>query len=186
MPHSIEAEQSVIGSLIMDPACYDQISGFLKPEHFYHEKYGRIFETIVYMNLDNEKTDFVTVLEKVRAAGIYDEEEGKKVLYDLAQSVPTSANVAAYARIVEQKAKLRQLITACSEINEAAYAQSEEVSKILDMAESKIYEIMQSRQNTELTPIHTAIMEAYDALSERCENRGTIQGVAPHVSALDQ
>jgi replicative DNA helicase len=87
---------------------------------------------------------------------------------------------------VEQKAKLRQLITACSEINEAAYAQNEEVAKILDMAESKIYEIMQSRQSTELTHIRSAIVEAYDALSERCENRGSIQGVPTHFSALDQ
>ena len=186
MPHSIEAEQSVIGSLIMDPACFDQIAGFLKPEHFYHEKYGRVFKTILYMMLDNEKVDFVTVLEKVRAAGIYDEEEGKKVLYDLAQSVPTSANVAAYARIVEEKAKLRRLITTCNEITEAAYAQNDEVGKILDMAESKIYEIMQSRTNTDLTHIKSAIMEAYDALSLRYENQGAIQGVATHFSALDQ
>ena len=186
MPHSIEAEQSVIGALIMDPACFDRVAGFLKPEHFYHEKYGKVYQTIVYMNLDNEKTDFVTILEKVRAAGVYDEEEGKRVLYELAQNVPTSANVEAYGHIVEQKAKLRQLITACNEINEAAYAQNEEVGRILDMAESKIYEIMQSRQNTELTPIRQAVMEAYDALSERFENQGRIQGVATHFSALDQ
>ena len=95
MPHSLEAEQSVIGALIMDPAVLDKITGFLKPEHFYHDKYGRVYETILFMSLDNEHIDFVTVLEKVRQAGIYDEEEGKTILYDLAQSVPTSANAAA-------------------------------------------------------------------------------------------
>ncbi len=185
MPHSIEAEQSVIGSLIIDPACMDQIGGFLKPEHFYHEKYGRIYEVILFMSLDNEQIDFVTVLEKVRAAGIYDEEEGKKVLYDLAQGVPTSSNVKSYAQIVEQKAKLRQLITACDSISTAAYAQNEEVGNILDMAESKIYEIMQSRTNTELTHIKTAILESYDHLSQLAKNKGEYQGLPTRFASLD-
>ena len=145
MPHSLEAEQSVIGSLIIDPACMDKIGGFLKPEHFYHDKYGKIFEVIMFMALDNEQIDFVTVLEKVRQAGLYDEAEGKQVLYDLAQGVPTTANVTAYARIIEEKAKLRRLILACEDITKACYTQGEEISKILDMAESRIYEIMQSR-----------------------------------------
>lgn len=185
MPHSIEAEQSVIGSLIMDPACMDKISAFLKPEHFYHEKYARIYETILFMSLDNEQIDFVTVLEKVRQAGIYDETEGKQVLYELAQGVPTSANAPAYARIIEQKAKLRQLITACEDITKACYQQGEDVSSILDMAESRIYEIMQSRTNTELTHIKTAILQSYDKLSQLAKNQGQYQGLPTHFSSLD-
>jgi len=185
MPHSLEAEQSVIGALIMDPAVLDKITGFLKPEHFYHDKYGRVYETILFMSLDNEHIDFVTVLEKVRQAGIYDEEEGKTILYDLAQSVPTSANAAAYARIIEQKAKLRQLIKACEDITEAAYSQTDEVSAILDMAESRIYEIMESRANTELTHIRQAILQSYDSLSMLSRNQGKYLGLSTNFSSLD-
>ncbi len=185
MPHSLEAEQSVIGALIIDPAVMDKIAGFLKPEHFYHDKYGKVYETILFMSLDNEQIDFVTVLEKVRMAGIYEEEEGKQVLYNLAQSVPTSANAAAYARIIEQKAKLRQLIQACEDISAAAYAQGEEVGTILDMAESRIYEIMQSRTNTELTHIRQAILSTYDNLAELARNQGKYQGLPTRFSSLD-
>ena len=185
MPHSLEAEQSVIGSLIIDPACLDKIGGFLKPEHFYHDKYGKIFEIILFMSIDNEQIDFVTVLEKVRQAKIYDEEEGKQVLYELAQAVPTTANAVTYAHIIEQKAKLRQLIRACEDITEACYSQSEEVGNILDMAESRIYEIMQSRTNTELVHIKTAILQAYDNLSQLAQNKDKFQGLPTRFSGLD-
>ena len=185
MPHSLEAEQSVIGALIMDPAVLDKIAGFLKPEHFYHDKYGRVYETILFMSLDNEQIDFVTILEKVRQADIYDEEEGKRVLFDLAQSVPTSANAPAYAHIIEQKAKLRQLIKACEDISAAAYAQTDEVSAILDMAESRIYEIMESRANTELTHIRQAILQSYDSLSTLSRNQGKYLGLSTNFSSLD-
>lgn len=185
MPHSLEAEQSVIGALIVDPAVMDKIAGFLKPEHFYHDKYGKVYETILFMSLDNEQIDFVTVLEKVRMAGIYEEEEGKQILYNLAQSVPTSANATAYARIIEQKAKLRQLIKACEDISAAAYAQGDEVGTILDMAESRIYEIMQSRTNTELTHIRQAILNSYDNLSLLAQNQGKYLGLPTRFSSLD-
>ncbi len=185
MPHSLEAEESVIGALIIDPKCLDKMASFLKPEHFYHEKYGKVYEQILFMSLDNEQIDFVTVLEKVRQAGIYDEQEGKTVLFSLAQNVPTSANATAYAHIIEQKAKLRQLITACEDISAAAYAQNDEVSTILDMAESRIYEIMESRSNTELTPLRSAIMQSYDSLSLLSRNQGKYLGLSTNFSSLD-
>lgn len=185
VPHSLEAEQSVIGALIVDPAVLDKIAGFLKPEHFYHDKYGKVYETILFMSLDNEQIDFVTVLEKVRQANIYDEEEGKRVLFELAQSVPTTANATAYARIIEQKAKLRQLIKACEDISAAAFSQTDEVSTILDMAESRIYEIMESRANTELTHIRQAILQSYDNLSLLSRNQGKYLGLSTNFSALD-
>ena len=93
MPHSIEAEQSVIGSMIVNPACVDTVIGMLKPQHFYVAKYAQVYEAILAMSMDNRQIDFVTVLDEVQKLGIYDEAEGKKVLYDLAQMVPTTANV---------------------------------------------------------------------------------------------
>lgn len=185
MPHSIEAEQSVIGALIVDPAAIDKIS-FLKPEYFYVEKYSQIYKIILFMSLDNLQVDFVTVLEQVKNEGIYDEQEGKKVLYDMAQAVPTSANIVSYARIIEDKAKLRQMIEACNQIIEDCYSQRESTDKILDLAEERIYKIMASRGNTELTHIRTAILESYDNLSRLAADKDANMGLATHFSALDQ
>ncbi len=185
MPHSLEAEQSVLGALIIDPASINKVLGFLKPEYFYAEKYGRIYEIIRDMSLENKPIDFVTVLQEVLSAGIYDEQEAKNALYDMAQSVPTSANITSYGRIVEEKARLRQMIAACNDITDACFAQAEKVDKILDMAESRIYEIMSGRVNTDLTPIRSAILSSYDTISKLAGNREEYMGLATHFSALD-
>lgn len=185
MPHSLEAETAVLGALLLDPGSIDKVMGFLKPEHFYAEKYGRIYETIRFMSLENQPVDFVTVLQAITAHNIYDENEGKKVLYDMSQSVPTSANIVSYAQIVEEKARLRQLITACSDITEMCLAGREDVGKIMDVAEQRIYEIMSSRVNTELTHIRTAILESYDNLSKLAANKDKYMGLSTKFGALD-
>ncbi len=185
MPHSLEAETSVLGALLLDPRSIDKVMGFLKPEHFYADKYGKVYETIQFMSLDNQPVDFVTVLQAVVSRGIYDEDEGKKVLYDMAQSVPTTANIASYAHIVEEKARLRQLINACQDITEMCLAGREDVDKIMDVAEQRIYEIMSGRVNTELTHIRTAILKSYDDLSKLAANKDKYMGLSTKFSALD-
>ena len=118
IPHSVEAEQSVIGSLLIDPACINQIADKLTAEHFYVEKYAKIYGIIFNMFLDNKSIDFVTVLENVKAQGIYDEAEGKRVLYEMTQLVPSTKNITEYAKIIIEKSSLRRLIDACSDITE--------------------------------------------------------------------
>lgn len=101
-PHSLEAEQSILGSLIVDYRCMEDLAAILRPEHFYVEKYGRIYSEILEMYMTSAQIDFVTVLNRVVAAGIYEETEAKQLLYDMASAVPSTKNAAAYARIVAE------------------------------------------------------------------------------------
>ncbi len=118
-PHSMEAEQSVIGALIVDYKCMEDLAAVLRPEHFYVDKYGKIYDTISEMYATGAPIDFVTVLDRVVAAGIYEEAEAKALLYDMASSVTSVKNAVAHAKIIVEKANLRRLIAACDQITEA-------------------------------------------------------------------
>ncbi|MBQ8605164.1 MAG: replicative DNA helicase, partial [Clostridia bacterium] len=116
IPQNVEAEQCVIGSILIDPSCINQIADKLTPEHFYVEQYAQIYEIMFGMFLGNKSIDFVTVLDAVKSKGIYDENEGKRVLFEMTQLVPSTKNIAEYAKIIVEKSSLRKLIDACADI----------------------------------------------------------------------
>ncbi len=186
IPHSVEAEQCVLGSLLIDPACINQIADKLLPSHFYVEKYSAVYEIIYNMFLTNKSIDFVTVLEAVKAQSVFDETEGKRVLFEMTQLVPSTKNIGEYAKIIIEKSSLRRLIDACSEITEMCYAQSAETTQILDMAETRIYEIMQSRTNTALTHIRSAIVESYDKINKIANDKNAFIGLQTRYTEIDQ
>ena len=186
IPHSVEAEQCVIGSLLIDPACINTIADKLTPEHFYVEKYAGIYKIMFDMFLSNRSIDFVTVLEAVKNNGIFDEAEGKRALYEMTQLVPSTKNIAEYAKIIVEKSSLRRLIEACADITEMCYAQSSDTAEILDIAESRIYEIMQSRTNTGLTHIKQAIYESYDKINKIANDKNAFIGLQTHYTEIDQ
>ena len=185
-PHSLEAEQSILGSLIVDYRCMEDLAAILRPEHFYVEKYGRIYSEILEMYMTSAQIDFVTVLNRVVAAGIYEETEAKQLLYDMASAVPSTKNAAAYARIVAEKYNLRRLIGICDEIIEACYAQNDEVQNILDMAESKIFEIRDQQSNTAMVELKTALLESFDRVSKIAQDRATYAGLQTSFRDLDR
>ncbi|PWM39442.1 MAG: replicative DNA helicase [Clostridiales bacterium] len=185
-PHSLEAEQSILGSLIVDYRCMEDLAAILRPEHFYVEKYGRIYSEILEMYMTSAQIDFVTVLNRVVAAGIYEETEAKQLLYDMASAVPSTKNAAAYARIVAEKYNLRRLIGICDEITEACYAQNDEVQNILDMAESKIFEIRDQQSNTAMVELKTALLESFDRVSKIAQDRATYAGLQTSFRDLDR
>ncbi|MDR3644013.1 MAG: DnaB-like helicase N-terminal domain-containing protein, partial [Clostridia bacterium] len=119
-PYSLEAEQSVLGAVLLDPSALLTALDFLKPQHFYLPQHREIFSAMVRMFSVNESIDVVTLLDDLKINGVYDEAGGKAYLLQLAQMVPTVANVAAYSRIVQDKYYLRSLITASHEIITAA------------------------------------------------------------------
>lgn len=186
MPHSLEAEQSIIGSLIVDFRCMEDLAAILRPEHFYVEKYGRVFSEILEMYMTSAKIDFVTVLNQVVAAGIYEEGEAKQLLYDMASAVPSTKNVAAYAKIVVEKANLRRLIGICDNITEACYAGAEEVQDILDMAEAKIFEIRDQQSNTAMVELKTALLQSFDRVSKIAQDRAAYAGLQTNFRDLDK
>ena len=186
VPHSLEAEQSIIGALITDSRCIEELVGVLRPEHFYAEKYGKVYAEILGMYLENAEIDFVTVLNRVTAAGIYGETEAKQLLYDMASAVTGTSNVPAYAQIVVEKANLRRLIAACEEISEACYTQNDEVQRILDQAESKIYEIRNQQTNTELVDLKSALMESFKHVSDIARDPAAYAGLRSQFRDLDR
>lgn len=186
VPHSVEAEQCVIGSVLIDPNCINLIADKLMPQCFYVEKYAGIYEIIYNMFLDNKSIDFITVLEAVKAAGIFDENEGKRVLFEMTQLVPSTKNIGEYAKIIIEKYSLRRLIDACDQITRQCYEQSADASEILDMAETRIFEIMQSKTNTTLTHIKSAILQSYDKIHKLALDKNAFIGLQTHYGEIDQ
>ncbi len=185
-PHSLEAEQSIIGSLIVDYKCMEDLAAILRPEHFYVDKYGRVYSEIEKMYASSAQIDFVTVLNQVVAAGIYEEQEAKQLLYDMASAVPSVKNVLAYAKIVVEKANLRRLIAACNEITEACYSGSDEVQNILDLAESKIFEIRDRQSNTAMVELRTALIQSFDNVTKIARDRAAFAGLQTNFRDLDR
>ena len=186
IPQNVEAEQCVIGSILIDPSCINQIADKLTPEHFYVEQYAQIYEIMFGMFLGNKSIDFVTVLDAVKSKGIYDENEGKRVLFEMTQLVPSTKNIAEYAKIIVEKSSLRKLIDACADITSMCYEQSQDTTNILDFAETRIYEIMQSRTNTALTPIKNAILESYDNINKIANDKNAFMGLQTRYSEIDR
>ncbi len=186
VPHSLEAEQSILGALIVDFNCMEDLAAFLRPDHFYVEKYGRIYSEIMEMYMVSEKIDFVTVLNRVVAAGIYEEAEAKQLLYDMASAVPSAKNAEAYGHIVVEKANLRRLINACEEITKACYDQADEAQSILDMAESKIFEIRDQQSNTSMTELKTALIQSFENVSKIAQDRAAFAGLQTNFRDLDR
>lgn len=186
VPHSVEAEQCVIGSVLIDPNCINLIADKLTPACFYVEKYAAIYELIYDMFLANKSIDFVTVLEAVKDRGIFDENEGKRVLYEMTQLVPSTKNIGEYAKIIIEKYSLRRLIDVCADITRECYEQSVDASEILDMAETRIYEIMQSKTNTSLTHIKSAILQSYDKIHKLAMDKNAFIGLQTRYSEIDE
>ena len=186
VPHNLEAEQSVLGALLVDATRLEDLVGFLKPEHFYVEKYGKVYQEILSMSIAGQQIDFVTVLNRVVAAGIYDEAEAKQVLYDMASSVPNAKGAAVYGKIVEQKASLRQLIRVCDEITDECYKQAEDPQAILDAAEAKIFQIRNQQTNNAMTEIKSALIESFQNVSRLARDRDAFSGLKTNFRDLDR
>jgi replicative DNA helicase len=163
-PYSLEAEQSVLGAVLMDPSVITQVLDQLKPRYFYLSQHREIFSAMVRMFSEGKVIDFVTLLDELKAAGIYDDAGGKAYLLQLAQMVPSIANVMAYAKIVREKYYLRSLISASRDIISSAEEESDDVQTVVDAAEQKIYDIRQDRADDGLRHIKDVLIETYDRL----------------------
>lgn len=189
LPYAIEAEQSVLGSMIINPSCVAQVVSEVKPEHFYIPQHQAIFRVLLSMFELNQTTDYVSLLEKLKTKGVYDEAGGKAYLMQLAQVVPTTANVSTYIEIVKQKYYARSLITVAEEIIKDASENTYDAGELLDSAEQKIYDIRQGRDVSGLTPIADIIQnETYDRLSKMAdpETREDYIGIPCGIGDLDR
>ena len=186
MPHATEAEQAVIGAMLIDPACVPQVIEVLKPEDFYFEENRRIFETIYSMFTNGLTTDAVTVLEQLKVKGYYDEAGGSAYLAQLMDVTPTAANVLEYAAIVRDKAMLRDVAAAGEEIRGLAFAGGGEAAEIAEIAEQKVYAIRHGREIRGLAHIKDVIMDIYPKLDEMSKNPGKLPGLSTGFHDLDR
>lgn len=186
MPFSLEAEQSVLGSILIDPACLDTITPIVSSDDFYLEEHRSIYATMQGMYLKSKNIDVVTLIDELVKDGVYDAAGGKEYIRLIAETVPTAANVKDYATIVRDKSTLRALIGACEEVTEAAYTEEEEVERLVEMAESKIYAIAEQKDNKNFVHIKDALLQVYNHLQQLITNKEETQGMKTGFSGLDR
>ena len=186
LPYSLEAEQAVLGAILIDPQCINQVADALRPEYFYLPEHQAVYRVMSLKMMESQVIDFVTVLESLKAEGFFAGEEGKAYLLKLAQMVPSISNIGNYARIVREKYDVRMLIKAAREIVDDAMDPGIEPSVLLDSAEQKIYDIRQGRQAGGLVPIQEVLASNYEMFNKLAsDDRGEFVGIPSGISALD-
>lgn len=189
LPYSVEAEQAVLGSIIIDPACFNDIAVNMKSEFFYIPQHREIYSTLASMYELSQTVDFVSLLEKLKKNGVYDDAGGKAYLTQLVQTVPSAANVLTYAAIVRDRYYARALMSAAQNIIKDINEDSEDADKLIAAAEQKIYDIRQGRDVTGLVHIKSVIeTETYDRLNKMSnpETRGDYVGIPTGLGELDK
>ena len=176
-PHSLEAERAVLGAILMDPQALTLVAERLRPDDFYRQGHQRLFQAMLNVAERGEPIDLVTVTEELQKTKQLEEVGGVTYLTELADSVPTSAHVDHYARIVEEKAILRRLIRTATQIASAGYAGGDDVAEIIDEAERKILDISQRRIRKAFLPIRDLLMDTYERIEQMHENRGGLTGI---------
>lgn len=184
-PQNIEAEQSVIGSMMLDRDVIPTVTEILKSEDFYRQDHVEIYEAIMDLFERAEPVDIITVSDQLRIRGSLDNTGGLEYLTHLVNSVPTTANVRHYSKIVEEKSLLRKLIRTSTDIVNLGYEANEEVEYVLDKAEKNIFDILQKRNLKGMSPIKDVLVDTFNRLEELYNNKGHITGVPTGFADLD-
>ena len=185
-PQDIEAEQAVIGSMLTDSdAVYSAIES-LKPEDFYREDNKLIYEAILNVYSKAEPIDIITLKAELASMGKLDAVGGLEYIAELPDKVPTTANVDRYIKIVEEKSMLRNLIKTANEIISMGYDQTEDVSDVMDVAEQKIFDVMQKKNSTGYTSIKDVLVESFTKLEELYNQKQHVTGVPTGFIDLDK
>jgi replicative DNA helicase len=185
-PQSVEAEQSVLGSILIDRDAIIEIADFLRPEDFYRQAHGRVFAAMLDLSERREPIDVVTVAEALERSGDLESIGGRAYLGTLSNQTPTAVHVAQYARIVERKALLRNLIGAAGKIAGIGYEDPAEVQEAIDRAEQELFAVSQRRVAAGFSPLRSLLHDAYDRLDYLHEHRGEISGIRTGFGDLDQ
>lgn len=185
LPHSPEAEQSVIGSMLMDRDAAIAASELLRSEDFYQKQYGIIFETIVEMVNSNRPVDLVTLQEQLKGKNLPPDMMGIDYFRALLDNMAISANVRQYAEIVRQKAVLRHLIKASEGIANECYAGKEELNTILEKTEKQIFNILQDRTGNDFVSISEIVIQTLEAIEAAAKSQGSVTGIPTGFLDLD-
>ncbi|MCF6139098.1 replicative DNA helicase [Pseudalkalibacillus berkeleyi] len=185
-PHNIEAEQAVLGAVFLEPEALTTATELLMPEDFYRAAHQRIFSVMVDLSEKGEPIDLVTVTSELQDRRLLEEVGGVSYLSDLANSVPTAANIEYYGQIVEEKSLLRRLIRTATDIAADGYAREDEVEEILNEAEKNILEVAQRKNAGAFVNIKDVLVDAYDNIEQLQNNKGDITGIPTGFVELDR
>ena len=185
LPHSIEAEQSVIGAMIVDREAITVASELICGDDFYSKQYGVVFDAMVELNDEGKPVDPVTLQDRLKEKDVPPETSSLEFIAALVTGLPTSANIKFYANIVAEKATLRKLIRLNEEIANTCYTGKESLEVILEDTEKRIFELVQKRNTGEFVPIRQVVMNAMDKIEKASKNTGNVTGLATGFIDLD-
>jgi replicative DNA helicase len=185
-PHSVEAEHSVLGSLLIDRDAIIRVAAFLKADDFYRPAHGHVYQAILDLYNRREPSDFVTVVDELERREFLEDVGGISYLTDLINAVPTAVHVEYYARIVERTATLRRLINAGTDIVNIGYDSSMDVEDALDRAERALFDVSQRRTTRDFVPIGQILERYFDKLDFIQQNRGEVVGVPTGYADIDK
>ena len=185
LPHSPEAEQSVIGSMIMDREAIVVASEIITGDDFYGKQYGVLFDAMVELNNEGKPVDLVTLQDRLKEKEVPPETSSLEFIRDLVTAVPTSANIKYYANIVAEKSTLRRLIKLNEEIANTCYIGKESLEFILEDTEKRVFDLVQRRNTGEFVPIREVVMNAMDRIERASKNNGVVTGIPTGFIDLD-
>lgn len=185
LPHSLEAEQSVIGSMIMSRDAIVEASEIITGADFYQKQYGIIFETMVELHDEGKAVDLITLQERLKEKDLPPEISSMEFVRELLSSVATSANVKYYAEIVSEKSMLRKLIKTTEEIANSCYLGKEKTQDILEITEKKIFDLVQNRGSQEFVPIRQVVLNAIEKIEKASRSQGSVTGIPTGFIDLD-
>ncbi len=183
-PQSLEAEQAVLGSILIDSRCVADVIGILRPEDFYLQQNREIYESIYTMFNFSQTIDPVTVLDKMRELGVH-RDNSRDYIKQLMEITPTAANVVRYANIVRDKSMLRGLAQAATDISEIVYSQVGTPAEMLEAAEKKIYALRKGERGDSLEHVGTVLHKVFDHLTELSQSDSAIPGLSTGLRDLD-
>jgi replicative DNA helicase len=184
-PHSIEAEQSVLGALLLDKEAINTAVEHLRSDDFYKEANREIYEAVLVLNNRNEPVDLITLSEELKRRDTLESVGGISYLANLSSSIATTANTKYYCNIVEEKSILRRLIGSSNEIMGLAYDNSESVNVIIEKAEKNIFDITQGANKKSFFPISEVLLTSFAQIEERAANKGQLTGITTGYADLD-
>ena len=185
-PHSVESEQSILGSIILDKDAIITVAETINPSDFYKEAHKIIYESMLSLNSNNEPIDLITLIEELRKEGHLDNIGGISYLTSLSTIVPTTSNVKYYANIVKEKSVMRQLIKASNEIINLGYDASTDVQEILNKAEKSIFDISQEKSGDDIQPINAVLQDTFDMIEKLCTEKKEVTGITTGFKDLNK
>jgi replicative DNA helicase len=185
-PHSIEAEESVLGGVLLDNEAFDRVADVIRPEDFYVERHARVYAAMGSLSENAQPMDAVTVAERMRQRGDLERIGGVAFLLELSERVPTAANVEHYAAIVKEKATMRRLIRASTDIIERAYDTGTETDESVDRAEQAIFEISEQARRSGPIRIDSLVVESLAKIDTLIAHQSAVTGVPSAYEDLDR